>query len=73
MNNKPLTMKRWLACVDRYETNARETLLDLGYHPTAIEAKANKAARKGYTDYGTIPDRCWLTPKGHKTLDKLRT
>lgn len=64
-----LTMVEFLQAVDTHRTWTREVLLAKGHHPEVITAKAEKASRKGYTDYGTAPDRPWLTGAGRKFLD----
>ena len=64
-----LTMVEFLRVVDAHSTSTREALLAKGYHPAVITAKAEKASRKGYTDYGVAPDRPWLTVAGRKFLD----
>lgn len=60
----PLTMDEYLKAVRDHGTDSREYLLAEGFHPRVIYAKAEKAARKGYIDYGVIADRGWLTRKG---------
>lgn len=63
-----LTMDTFLGAVLIHRTGAREYLIDAGYHPSVIYAKAEKAARKGYTEYGVVADRCWLTDAGTEFL-----
>lgn len=57
-------MRRWLDAVAVNGIWAREELLEEGYHRNVIMRKAEKSARKGYTDYGVVVDRAWLTEKG---------
>lgn len=64
-----LTMAHFLAAVRDHVTDAREVLLAEGHHPNVVYAKAEKAARKGYTDYGVVADRPWLTDAGRAFLD----
>jgi hypothetical protein len=64
-----LTMRHFLHVVWAYRTDAREQLLAEGFHPKVIEAKAEKAARKGYTEYGVVVDRPWLTATGAEYLN----
>lgn len=59
-----LSMRLWLNAVAEYGLLAREALLEDGFHHKVILRKAEKSGDKGYTDWGTIPDRCWLTDKG---------
>ena len=40
------------------------------FHQNVIEAKAEKAARRGYIEYGTAPRYGWLTSKGMDYLEK---
>ncbi len=63
-------MREFLQAVrDHGGGGTREHLLDEGHHAKVIAAKAIKAAGKGYTDYGVVVDRPWLTDKGTKFLD----
>ncbi len=64
-----LTMQTFLEAVRTYSTKARNILVDAGYHPREILAKAEKAANQGYTDYGVVPDRPWLTDKGLRFVE----
>lgn len=63
-----LSMATFLAAVGTHKTATREALLERGHHPNEIYAKAVKAARKGYTEYGVVADRPWLTTKGEQFL-----
>lgn len=63
-----LTMLHFLAVVRDHRISTLEVLLAEGFHPKVIYAKAEKAARKGYTDYGVVADRPWLTPLGSTFL-----
>ncbi len=63
-----LDMTRFLETVNVYGVEAREHLIVAGFHPKVIYAKAEKAAAKGYTDYGVVADRPWLTSKGRTVL-----
>lgn len=47
-----------------------QQLLDAGHHPAVIEAKAEKASRKDYIDYGSSIRSAWLTDKGRKFLEE---
>ena len=59
-----LTMQRFLVTVVAEGVFAREKLIDEGYHPNVVLAKAEKAARKGYYQYGVVADRGWVTDNG---------
>ena len=50
--------------------NARSVLLQQGYHHKVITAKAEKASRKGYYDYGVVADGGWITDKGRDFIDE---
>jgi len=63
-----LTMQHFLEVVRDHSTHAREVLLEEGFHPNVIYRKAEKAGRKGYTEWGVIVDRPWLTPEGREFL-----
>jgi predicted esterase len=63
-------MKHFLEAVAEHRTVAREALLAEGYHHKVVYAKAEKAARKGYTDFGVVADRPWLTDKGREFLSQ---
>ncbi len=63
-----LDLTAWLAAVDRHGHRTREALMEQGHHPNVIYAKAIKSARRGYTDYGVVADRPWLTDKGKAWL-----
>jgi hypothetical protein len=63
-----LSMREFLEEVAVDGIGARERLIDRGHHPNVVYAKALKASRKGYTDYGVVADRCWLEPKGRAFL-----
>lgn len=65
-----MDMVEFLTAVREHRTNARDALIACGNHPAVIVAKAEKAARKGYTDYGVAADRCWLTDKGAAFLSE---
>lgn len=60
----PLDLTTWLQAIADHQTGAREYLIEQGYHPNVIYAKAEKSARRGYTEYGVVADRPWLTDKG---------
>lgn len=67
-----LDMHHFLAVVAEYGAlQAREALLAEGYHPKVILRKAEKAADKGYTEYGVSVDRCWLRAEGVTHLKEL--
>jgi hypothetical protein len=61
-------MREFLWAVHDHGVNAREHLITQGHHPAVIYAKAEKASRKGYTDFGVVADRPWLTAKGFDFL-----
>lgn len=63
-----LTMDEYLRVVAEYGTESKDVLLARGVHPNVLYAKAQKASRKGYTDYGVVADRPWLTDKGRAFL-----
>ena len=63
-----LSMHLWLNVVGEYGMDARDKLIEDGFHPKVIYAKAEKSARKGYTNFGTVADRCWLTDAGRVYL-----
>ena len=67
-DEKGLTMERFLLAVRDHQTRAREALIEQGVHPNVIYAKAEKAARKNYTDYGIVADRPWLDERGIEFL-----
>ena len=66
MNGLPMT--EYLLAVEMFGTRAFEIMVSEGVHPNVAYAKAEKAARKGYTDYGTSPRGSWLTDKGRAFL-----
>lgn len=59
-----LTMRLWLAMVLAHGVEAKAKLIEVGFHPAVIIRKAEKSARKGYTDYGVLAEMAWLTDKG---------
>ena len=63
-----LTMWYFLAAYELTGVGGKEALIMAGFHPNVITAKAEKAARKGYVEYGGVADRCWLTAKGQDYL-----
>lgn len=63
-----LTMQHFLDAVAEHGLSARDVLLDEGHHPKVILRKAEKAGGKGYTEFGSTPDLCWLTDKGRAFL-----
>ena len=63
-----LSMTEFLLTVRDFGMQAEETLIDFGHQPKVVMAKAERASRRGYTDSGTVPTRCWLTPKGESYL-----
>lgn len=68
MSGGKLTMTQFLRAVDRHGVDAREALLAEGWHHKVILRKAEKAAGKGYTDYGVCADRPWLLDEGRAFL-----
>lgn len=68
MNVTGLDLTTWLQAVAEHGSSAREHLITQGHHPNVIYAKAEKSARRRYTDYGVIADRPWLTDKGRAWL-----
>ena len=68
MNATGLDLTTWLRAVAEHGSSAREHLIAQGHHPNVIYAKAEKSARRMYTDYGVIADRPWLTDKGRAWL-----
>lgn len=64
MDDKRLTMLHFLERVKAHGIDAKEILIDDGFHPNVIYGKAEKAARRQYYEYGTIADRGWLLPAG---------
>ena len=67
-NRRHLTMAEFLAAVADHGVVAREHLIAAGYHHRVVYAKAEKAARRGYTGYGVVADRPWLTDAGRDFL-----
>ena len=65
-----LPMADYLAAVAEHGVHAPESLMAEGYPMTVIYAKAEKAARKHYTDYGVAPHRGWLTSQGRTFLSR---
>ena len=63
-----LTMVEFLKAVEENGSGLPEMLAARGHHPKVIYAKALKAASRGYTDYGVVADRPWLTIKGKTFL-----
>ena len=59
-----LPMTVYLTAVNGHGMSAWEVLEAHGWHPAVIEAKALKAARRGYADFGVSIRRAWLTDKG---------
>lgn len=66
-----LTMLDFLLAVEAHGIDTREVLIAEGHHPKVIYAKAAKASRKGYTDYGVVADRPWLTPLGERYIEVM--
>jgi hypothetical protein len=60
-----LTMYEFLAHLDRDGT---PSTLEASYPRKVIEAKAEKAFRKGYADWGVSYRSAWLTDKGREFL-----
>lgn len=63
-----MTMQEFLEAVTDHGVSTPEVLITRGYHPKVIEAKAEKAARQGYINYGVAVDRPWLTEEGQLFL-----
>lgn len=61
-------MLELLQTVRDYGSRTPETLRERGYHENVIYGKALSASDKGYTDYGVVVDRPWLTEKGTQVL-----
>jgi hypothetical protein len=63
-------MQTFLAAVSEHGHLTREALLQAGHPIKVITAKSEKAARRGYTEYGVVSDRPWLTSKGRAYLQE---
>ena len=63
-----LTMQRYLEAVAADRMTAAGALIAEGHHHKVVIAKAEKAASKGYTDYGTSCWYAWIEPKGEAFL-----
>lgn len=63
-----LPMLVFLRAVQEHGVGTREALIEAGHHPKVIDAKAVKASAKGYTEFGVVADRPWLTDKGRLFL-----
>ena len=68
-----LTMEAFLRAVEVHGSGTREALIEAGYHPKVVLRKAEKAGDKGYTEYGVVADRPWLTDKGRAYLAAPKT
>jgi hypothetical protein len=68
--SETLTMFAFLATVEEHGIDARGILRAEGFRPNVIYTKAEKAARRGYTDFGVAPDLPWLTDKGRDFLSR---
>ena len=68
METTPLPMALFLQVVRDHGVDTPEVLEAAGHHPKVIDSKARAAANRGYTSYGTVVDRPWLTPKGEAFL-----
>ena len=67
-----LRMYTYLLTVRDQRWSAWRTLQDLGYPTKVIAATADKAARRGYTDYGVSPVFAWIEGKGERFLETRR-
>lgn len=64
-----LTLDELLAAVSDHQVFAYEYLVaEAGFHPKVVASKFEKAARRGYTEYGVALHRAWLTEKGKAWL-----
>ena len=63
-----LTMRRYLEAVAADFLTATAVLVAEGHHPKVVLRKAEKAADKGYTEYGVSCWYSWLDPKGEAFL-----
>ena len=63
-----LRMQDYLRVVAMHGVDAPEMLGRRGFAHGQIEAKAMKASRKGYIDFGVAVHRGWLTPLGLKFI-----
>jgi len=59
-----LSLTEFLTAVHEHGIETTIVLINRAYHPKIVQAKAEKAARRGYIDYGTSPMYAWLTSKG---------
>lgn len=66
-----LAMYVYLATIEEHGLNAAHELAQT-HHPKVVLRKAEKAADKGYVEYGTSPWYTWLTPKGREFLARER-
>lgn len=63
-----LTMEAFLRAVEAHAQEGTHVLIDQGYPPKVVYAKAQKAASKGYYEYGVSLPYGWLTPEGRRFL-----
>ncbi|MCP4902002.1 MAG: hypothetical protein GY906_33980 [bacterium] len=63
-----LTMESYLQTVHDHGLKAFEELQFRGFHNATIVRKSQKAAQRGYTDYGIASHRAWITELGKKFL-----
>lgn len=64
-----LTMGEYLEAVATQGLDAFESLVAQGYHPKVVMAKAEKASKRQYTDYGVSPKFSWITQRGWEYLE----
>ena len=58
---------------DEGENEGSNELVSVGFHPKVVMAKAEKAARKGYLEYGSNPWYGWVTDEGREFLNIMGT
>ena len=67
---KRIKMIHYLLIVAVHGTGSPEILYKRGFSYGYVMRKAEKAARKGYIDYGVVPERGWLTQQGIEFVAK---
>lgn len=72
MPETSLSMFHFLEVVAEHTANSRDVLLAEGFHHKVVTAKAEKAARLRYTQFGVVADRPWLTERGRAFLVRHR-
>ena len=63
-----LTLRDYLLALDEHGIDAAGVLHAQGYHPKVIIAKAEKASKKGYSNFGVSPWHSWIEDRGRAFL-----